>query len=143
MKKLAALALVALSVSGCAIHQTVKPVESFTGKQICLIENSSVRAGFVESYKRALESKGYIVRRLPSSAAITECSAASTYNALWRWDLALYMAYADIRVYRDGKLVGEAKYDSQSGGMNTGKWIDADKKIVELVHQLFPGGAGI
>ena len=43
---------------------------------------------------------------------------------------------------KDGKPVGEAKYDSTRGGGNMGKFIDADKKITELVNQLFPGGAG-
>lgn len=132
----------AVLVSGCAIHQTVKPVERFGGKQICIVENSAVKPGFVESYKRALTSKGYSVRQLPASASMTECEIVSTYMASWRWDLALYMAYAEIKVYNNGKPTGEAKYDAQRGGANMSKFIDADKKIAELVNQLFPGGAG-
>lgn len=134
------LALAALP--GCAIHQSVKPVERFSDKQVCVIENLSVKAGFIEAYKRALTEKGYVVKQLPSSASIIECNITSTYSANWRWDLALYMAFAEIKVYNNGKPVGEAKYDSQRGGGNMGKFIDADKKIRELVNQLFPGGAG-
>lgn len=52
------------------------------------------------------------------------------------------MAYAEIKVYQGGKTIGEAKYDSQRGGANMGKFIDADKKINELVNQLFPGSDG-
>jgi hypothetical protein len=52
------------------------------------------------------------------------------------------MAYAEINVFVDGKPSGQAKYDSQSGGANMGKFIAAEKKIAELVDQLFPGGAG-
>jgi hypothetical protein len=141
-KKIAVLAACALSLSGCAIHQNVRPVEMFAEKQVCLIEDTRVRQGFVESYKRALEHKGYLVRRLPAAASIVDCPVTSTYTATWRWDLALYMSYAEIKVYKNGKAIGEAKYDAQQAGMNTGKWIDADKKIVELVNQLFPGGAG-
>ena len=52
------------------------------------------------------------------------------------------MAYAEIKIFRNGAAAGEAKYDSQSGGANMAKFIDADKQIVELVNALFPGGAG-
>jgi hypothetical protein len=51
------------------------------------------------------------------------------------------MAYAEIKVYKSGMPSGEAKYDALGGGANMGKFIDADTKIVELVNQLFPGGA--
>jgi hypothetical protein len=131
-----------LALGGCAIRQTVKPVDRLEGRQICLIENPSVRSSFVEAYKRSLATKGYAVRQLPASASIMDCSTTSTYTALWRWDLALYMAYAEIKVYSNGRPAGEARYDSQRGGGNMNKFIDADRKINELVNQLFPGGAG-
>jgi hypothetical protein len=132
----------AIALSGCAIHQTVKPVDRFADREVCIIESPAVKAGFLESYKRALSAKGYLVRQLPASASIAECNITSTYNATWRWDLALYMAYAEIKVYSGGKPIGDAKYDSQRGGANMGKFIDADKKVNELVNQLFIGGAG-
>lgn len=126
-------------LTGCAIHQTIKPVaEIFTGKEICLIESPDVRASFMESYKRALINKGYSVKQLPASASVTDCNVTSTYLATWRWDLALYMAYAEIKVFHQGVLAGEAKYDSQRGGANLGKFIDAETKINELVMKLLP-----
>lgn len=142
LQKITLLAITAAALSGCAIQQTVKPVDRFAEKEICVIDNPAVRATFFESYKRALTSKGYVVKRLPTSASITECNITSTYSAKWRWDLALYMAYAEIKVYNNGRSIGDAIYDSQRGGGNMGKFIDADKKIAELTNQLFPGGAG-
>ena len=129
-------------LTGCAIHQTVRPVEAIAGREICVIENPAVRPGFMEAYKRSLATKGYAVRQLPASASITECPVTSTYTANWRWDLALYMAYADIKVYSNGRSVGEATYDSMRGGANMNKFVDADRKIEELVNELFRGGAG-
>lgn len=139
MKPLIAPILVVL-ISGCAIHQTVKPVAHFDDRVICIIEKPSVKAGFLETYKRVLTGKGYQVRQLPPSASLVECTITSTYTATWRWDLSLYMAFAEIKVYKSGKPVGEAAYDSQSGGANPGKFIDAETKVTELVNQLFPGG---
>lgn len=137
-----AVITVVLVSTGCAIHQTVKPVDRFDDKQVCIIENSAVKGGFVDAYQRTLIAKGYTVRLLPASASLIECAITSTYVGNWRWDLALYLAYAEIKVYANGKPIGEAKYDSLRGGANMNKFIDAEKKIVELVNQLFPGGAG-
>lgn len=134
-------AMLAIGLAGCAIQQTVRPVEVVADRQICVIDNPAVRASFAEAYKRSLTGKGYEVRQVPASTPITGCATTSTYSANWRWDLALYMAYAEIRVFSDGKQVGEAKYDSMGGGANMNKFIDADRKIQELVDQLFPGGA--
>jgi len=134
-------AMLAIGLAGCAIQQTVRPVEAIADRHICVIDNPAVRASFVEAYKRSLTGKGYEVRQVPAGTPITGCGTTSTYSANWRWDLALYMAYAEIRVFSDGKPVGEAKYDSMGGGANMNKFIDADRKIQELVDQLFPGGA--
>lgn len=76
-------------MTGCAIHQTVKPVERFDGKRVCIIEKASVKAGFLETYSRVLTSKGYEVKTLPPSASLVDCPVTSTYNAKWKWDMAL------------------------------------------------------
>jgi hypothetical protein len=138
---LACLPLVLLE--GCAIHQTVHPVDAFADNQVCIINNSQVRPSVMASYRQVLTNKGYTVRELPESAAITECKVTSTYRANWRWDLAMYMHYAELRVFVDGKEKGVAIYDATHGGGNMNKFIDADKKIAELINQLFPGGTGV
>jgi len=46
------------------------------------------------------------------------------------------MVYAEIKVFYQGKLDGEAIYDARMGGANMNKFIDAEPKIRELVEQL-------
>ncbi|MBL8512220.1 MAG: hypothetical protein JNM52_11320 [Betaproteobacteria bacterium] len=141
-KKTALLPIATLLLAGCAITQTVKPVEPLVGTQICIVMNPAVsQAGFVETYMRILKAKGYTVQQLSPDAAVTSCPVTSTYTANWRWDLGLYMAFADIRVYQNGQQVGQALYDSTRGGANMGKFIKGETKITELVEQLFPGQA--
>jgi hypothetical protein len=130
-------------ISGCAIHQNVRPVDVAGDGQVCVIANPQVRPSVMASYKRVLGEKGYAVRELPPSAAVTDCKVTSTYRASWRWDLAMYMHYAEFRVFVDGKERGVAVYDATHGGGNLNKFIDADKKIAELINQLFAGGAGL
>jgi hypothetical protein len=136
----AVLAACAL-LQACAIHQNVRPVERLADRQVCVIENPAVRAGFLDAYRRALMDRGYTVRQLPATATQNDCPVTSTYSANWRWDLAMYMAYAEINVFRGGQKIGEAKYDALRGGGNMGKFIEADKKILDLVRQLFPAGS--
>jgi hypothetical protein len=110
-------------------------------REICIIDNPKVREGFLEAYRRALDHKGFQTRVLDKSATPDECPLTSTYTANWRWDLALYLAFANITVYADGRKVGRAVYDSLGGGGNPAKFINAEKKIQELVDQLFPDPA--
>ncbi|HEX8611804.1 MAG TPA: Sbal_3080 family lipoprotein [Telluria sp.] len=140
--RLACVSLALFALSGCAIHQNVKPVERFGSKTVCIVQNGNVRATFLDVYERTLSNKGYEVKRLATNASLLECPVISTYNATWRWDLAMYMSYADIIVYNNGKQAGKATYDATRGGGNPGKFIGAEKKITELVDQLFPGMAG-
>jgi len=136
---LSALALTSL-LGGCAITQNVKPVDNLAGKEICVVVNPAVsQPGFLVAYTRSLNEKGYMVRELPPGSSVNECPVTSTYTANWRWDLALYMAFADIKVYQNGSQVGQAVYDAMSGGANMSKFIKGDAKIAELVDQLFPG----
>jgi hypothetical protein len=134
------LPLLAVLLVGCSIKQNVKRVTAaqLTSKDICVRENAAVRAGFLEAYRRALQDKGFTVRVLEPSAGITACPLLSTYTANWRWDFTMYMAYAEMTVYRGGDEIGKAVYDTISGGLNMNKFINADEKVYELVEQLFP-----
>lgn len=140
MKRLAFLAVVLL-LAACSIKQEIKPLKlaDLTVKEICIRENPDVRSGFLETYRSRLETKGFKVTMLAREAPITSCPLTSTYTANWRWDLALYLVYAEILVYRDGQVVGRALYDSYGGRSRLDKFIDARTKIDELVDQMFPG----
>jgi len=142
MIRVAVLLVIQLVLVACAIHQRVDPVPRMAAREICIVNNPDVREGFLEAYQRALVAKGFETKVLDKLATPRDCPVTSTYTANWRWDLALYMAFADIRVYADGKKVGQAVYDSLSGSGNLGKFINAENKIKELVDQLFPAPVG-
>ena len=137
--KTLSLCLLSFAFLGCAIRQRVEPVPRLDSREICIVNNPNVREGFLAAYQGALTAKGLRTKLLDQSALPDACPLTSTYTANWRWDLALYMAFADITVYSDGKKVGRAVYDSLGGGGNLGKFINAEEKIKELVEQLLPG----
>lgn len=87
---------------------------------------------------RVLEKKGFKVRWLPDKSPVTSCPLVGTYEVIYRWDLAIYLARADLRIYADGKEAGRAVYDSLSGGANMNKFVRTESKLTELIDQLFP-----
>lgn len=137
MNKVLAFACLWL-LTGCAIKQNVSPYTSTISGELCIIEDPAVRSGFLTEYRRTLNEMGIMHRVIPADSSIEECSTTSTYTARWSWDFTLYMSHALIKVYEAGQLTAEAEYDSRKGGLRLDKWKDAEPKIRELVHQLFP-----
>ena len=138
MHKNVLLGLAALVASGCSITQTVNPVGNLATNEVCIIESPQVREGFLPELKNVLQTKNAQVHMLDSNATISSCPIVLTYIARWKWDLAMYMSYVEINVYRDGQAVGKALYDATSGSGRMDKFIDAEPKIRELVNELFP-----
>lgn len=139
MKKLIVAALCFASAA-CAIRQEVQPLayNQDQERKVCVVNNPDVREGFLTAYQNALENKGFAVQVLEPRASLNSCSLTSTYSASWQWDLALYMAHAEIKVYQGAAPVAEAIYDSRGGSGNMNKFINANEKVRELVDLLFP-----
>ena len=134
-----AIALLGIVLSGCSIKQTVRPVAALaTNTEICIIANDLVRPSFLDAYRYALKPKGFSTRALDEGSPLDACEVTSTYTANWTWDLATYMRYAELKIYRNAAPAGEAVYDASAAGMRTDKFINAENKVQELVDQLFP-----
>lgn len=132
-----------LAISGCSIKQNVTPatLAAPSSNEICMIPAQGLREGFHNAYREQLQQKGFrVVEKAPGSST-SSCPLATAYTANWAWDLAMYMVYADIRVFQNGRQVGHANYDAKMGGGRMDKFIDAENKIAELTNQLFPAGA--
>ena len=129
-----------VALSGCSITQEITPSAlDQRAQELCLVRNSEVvQDGFHEVYERVLQKKGLKVRWLPDKSPVTSCPLVGTYEAIYRWDLAIYLARADLRIYADGKEAGRAVYDSLSGGANMNKFVRTEPKLTELIDQLFP-----
>ena len=138
--RLVFLLAVALVFVGCStkVKQTVTPFKHTNVSKICMIDNPKVKESFRDAYQRALEAKGYTVEIIDKGSQSNACEVTTRYTATWGWDLALYLSYAQLKVYKNGKDSGEAVYKVVFGG-TTGKFIDAEEKVIELVNQLFPG----
>jgi hypothetical protein len=140
MKRLALCAIAIASLSGCSITQEIKPYGlEQRPPEMCLVRNSEVvQEEFHDVYVRVLEKKGFKIRTLPDKSPVDSCPLLGTYEAIYRWDMAIYLARADLKVFAEGKEVGRAVYDSLSGSFTLSKFIRTEPKLTELVDQLFP-----
>jgi hypothetical protein len=136
MFKKSLMLLCVLSASACTITQNIEPAELTKGSEICIIENTAVKADFLKEFTSALSSKSIAHRVVTPDSVPESCEWTATYLAKWSWDLRSYMAYAEIKVFHNGSLDGKAVYDSTGGSANSKKFIDTEPKIRELVNQL-------
>lgn len=124
-------------IAGCSINQKVEPVSSYDNDSLCVVENGDVREGFLDALESSLAGQGVDYTLVEEGSLPEACRWTLTYTANWRWDLAMYMAYAEIKVFKGPSLKGSATYDALRGGANMNKFISAEDKIRELVNELF------
>jgi hypothetical protein len=137
MKQLLLLSLIpAMAILGsCAINQSIRPVSVPHDATICIIEDTAVREGFLIELKKVLDEKRVRYKVVDKHEAL-DCEWTMTYLGRWSWDLTIYMAYAEMRIFQNGAQRGQAVYDASGGGFNFNKFIDAEPKIRELVEEL-------
>jgi hypothetical protein len=126
----------ALLVMGCTISQSVDPV-AVRPAEVCVARNDTVHmAGFHDELVRQIEARGIAVRSF-AGALPADCRHRVNYTANWRWDMAMYLSYAQINVIEGDRPVGSATYDATQGGANMGKFGPTAEKLAPLVGQLF------
>lgn len=92
--------------------------------------------GFQPEVQRQIEAK-HIPTKVYTGARPAECSHYVEYTANWQWDMAMYLTYAEFRVYDARGLTGSAFYDARRGGGRLDKFGHTADKIRPLIDQLF------
>ena len=140
MKKLLAVGVLGLSITGCTSIQ-IKNSEGFqpqTVKQICVINNPKVIiVGFDDSIVRSFARYNINARIYPENSKPALCETTMNYTALRTWDFVTYMSYAKFTLLREERVVSEAEFRLKGkGGLALNKWRSTDTKVDELVDQL-------
>jgi hypothetical protein len=137
MSRSRVLALAALFLlAGCAITQAVKPVRTAGITSLCIKNNPQVRMdGFAPELRAQIEKKGIRTTMFEGERPAT-CKYHVEYTANWRWDLAMYLVYAQINVHEDGLLIGQATYDARAGGGRPDKFGPTAEKLKSLLDAL-------
>ncbi|WP_028115238.1 Sbal_3080 family lipoprotein [Ferrimonas senticii] len=140
----------ALTLSGCAARQDIT---GFTQPQkpteVCIAKHDAVRDGFLRAMERGFAANGTTTKVISASypqkhaayqpqisdADKQQCQVIAYYTANWAWDLATYLAYANIWVTDNQQNpLGQASYRT-GGGLD--KFIDAEAKVIELISSMY------
>lgn len=124
-------------LAGCSITQTVDPLKQAQVSQVCVLDNKDILMDeFQPEVRRQIEAK-HIPTKVYAGARPPECSHYLEYTANWQWDMAMYLTYAEFRVYDAKGLAGSAFYDARRGGGRLDKFGHTADKIRPLIDQLF------
>jgi hypothetical protein len=132
------LPLALLTLSGCSISTTVKPVEVKIS-EICIKNNPAVLMdGFLPELQAQIESH-HIKTKIFDDVLRKDCPYQLEYVANWRWDIVMWLMYAELKVYENDsrKTIGEAVYDAKWGGGRPDKFGPAANNLKTLTDTLF------
>lgn len=134
--RLLTLAGLCFLASACSIIKTVEPVKGAPITGVCVLDNPQILMDeFQPEMIRQIQAKG-IPARVYTGERPTECSHYLEYTASWRWDMAMYLTYTEMRVYDARGLAGQAIYDARRGAGRLDKFGKTADKIRPLIDEL-------
>lgn len=131
--------VVAIMASGCAVKIRVKPLSVSPSDigLLCIRQNPRVQmADFMPAMRSLFKDYG-VETKVYDGDLPKECRFHAEYTANWRWDMAMYLQYAEIRMYDGGNLIGTAEHDARMGGGSFNKFGATREKLAELFRRLF------
>ena len=130
------LSLSTLVITGC-ITTDVRIVEPQEIQEICIHDNPAVMMdGFLPNLQEEVQKKGIATRVYTGPAAPTDCPYTMEYTANWNWDIAVYLEYAKIELYKEGRQIGRVEYDGRMAGLSLTKFKTAEAKVDPLIAEL-------
>lgn len=146
----ALLLLGVLFLSGCAATQTISEFDEAPPKVVCIAKHEAVKEGVLEALKEGFQLHGTntrVVRAIYEQKhnlwnpriypdELGGCDAIAFYVANWAWDISMYMYFANIWV-TDTSMTGKIAQATYQTGGGPDKWINARKKILELVDEMY------
>lgn len=135
MKKIGLLIGVIVVVTACTSVQ-VRPASTHTKniRHICIQNNPAVTVGdFVPVVQKRLQYHGI------SSSIINKgtCEFELQYSARRSWDTVTYLSWAELKLYKNGTLIGDAEYKLKGkGGLSLLKWQSVETKMNPVIDAL-------
>ena len=106
MNKIPAISISLLLIAGCT-SVNVRPISSGLNiTDVCIEENPKVIVeDFLTVVRDGFDRHG-IATKVVSRPAPKECEYVLTYTAHKNWDLGTYLHHAELRLERNGRIVG-------------------------------------
>lgn len=122
---------------GCT-SVSVRPVSSGLDiPDVCIEEHPKVIVDdFLLVVRDGFERHG-IATKVVTKPAPKECEYVLTYTAFKNWDLGTYLHHAELRLERNGRIIGSAEYHLvNKGGLSLMKWQGTKTKMDPVIDEL-------
>ena len=132
-----AAAITAAFLAGCTSIE-VRPVSAdHKISEVCIEENPAVIVeDFLIVVRDGFDRHGIATKVYPKPVP-KECEHILTYTALKNWDLATYLHHAELRLERNGRMVGTATYHlTGKGGLSLTKWASTKEKMDPVIDEM-------
>lgn len=134
--RLITLAAFVVIASGCTSVK-VQPVPQVNEiDHICIQNNPKV---IIEDFVRVIEDRlqyhGITTQLMDTLSP--QCVYRLTYTARRSWDFATYLSHAELRLYKDNRILAYGEYHLRGkGGLSLTKWSGVKSKMDPVVDQM-------
>lgn len=131
--------VVSLAVMQGCTSVIVDPIdESYGVHHVCIEENQKiVFDGFIKGIESIIHGFG-ITPVLYARGVPSTCEYVVKYTATRSWDLRPYLSHAEVRVFKNEKIIGYAVYHlTGEGGFSPAKYDSVEQKMKPVLIRLF------
>jgi len=137
MRKHLTITAILFFCAGCT-SISVRPVSpELAIADVCIEENPKVIVDDFLSVVRDGFDRHGIATKVVTRPTPKECEYVLTYTAFKNWDLGAYLHHAELRLERNGRIIGSAEYHLVGqGGLSLMKWQSTKTKMDPVIDEL-------
>jgi len=136
MKRLYLLSIVFV-LAACTVTKVTPLDPSLRVRKVCIEDNPKVIVpDFLDIIRDGFSRHG-IATEVYSGEMPEGCDGKLTYTALRSWDLAPFLSYAELRLYRDGAQIAYGEFHLRGkGGYALTKYKSTRAKMDPVIDEL-------
>lgn len=125
-------------LTGCTTVKVQQVDSAYNISRICIEENRRVIfSEFLDTIKDRIAYHGIDTVVYSGDITSETCEYTLWYTALRSWDFTPYLSHAELKLYKNKILIGEAQYHLKGGGgLALNKWASVAQKMDPVIDAL-------
>lgn len=131
------LLLLCLFLTQCISTQITPVTGGLNSRQkVYIVRNEAdFMEEFLPTLERQVKELGYSTEVVGQAPTGNVCYL--TYQANWRWDMAMYLSYFRATLHEGTKIIATGEYDARFAGLALTKFGHTETKMRPVVQGLF------
>jgi len=133
------IALAAVMLGGCTVYKIDPIAYDDSLNTVYVLKNHDMRVdGFEKLLCEKFNEAGIATMNVNQRAAIPQDAFWVSYTGLWSWDLTLYLAHAEVDVFKNSQRIGRGYYHHRGTcwSLALTKFKSARSKMTPLYGEL-------